>query len=354
MASITKYRGKWRCQVRRKGMAPLSKTFERHADAAAWGSHVEAKIAAGVPVEQDRHRDIKTVADLLDWYLATDEAKAKKSASNDHDRSKNIKPLIGDVDAFKLTSAGLSQYKRDRLGMPRSAPQTVQHELALLHRAYVVAVEELDWKLPNGIPRTRRPLIDSARDRRVKQDELVRLVQACESPDTAALMELAVETAMRRGELVGLEWKRVDFARKSVYLDRTKTGSPRTVPLSPRAVELLLARYRKGDTGLVFNIQPGSVSQALRRAAKRAGSKDLRFHDLRHEATSRLFEKGLNQIEVARITGHKTLSMLNRYTHLDVEHLVNKLGPRVEDLTPELLERLLDVLKDLPSARPGA
>ncbi|WP_334166752.1 site-specific integrase [Achromobacter mucicolens] len=315
---------------------------------------MEAKLAAGVPVEPDKRRDIKTVADLLDWYLATDEAKAKKSASHDHDRAKNIKPLIGDVDAFKLTSAALSQYKRDRLAMPRSSPQTVQHELAVLHRAYVVAVEELDWRLPNGIPKTRRPVIDSARDRRVKPDELARLVAACESPDTAALMELAVETAMRRGELVALEWERVDFARKSVYLDRTKTGSPRTVPLSPRAMELLQARYREGDTGLVFTIQPGSVSQALRRAAKRAGSKDLRFHDLRHEATSRLFEHGLNQIEVARITGHKTLSMLNRYTHLDVEHLVGKLGPKAADLTPELLERLLAMLQERPASSPGA
>ncbi len=353
MASITKYRGKWRCQVRRKGMAPLSKTFERHADASAWGADMEAKIAAGVPVEPPRHREVKTVADLLDWYLATDEARAKKSASSDKNRIKRIKPLIGAVDAFKLTSAGLTQYKRDRLEMPRSAPQTVQHELALLHRAYVVAVEEMDWKLPNGIPKTRRPVIASSRDRRVKPDELARLVAACESPETAMLMELAVETAMRRGELVGLEWERVDFGRKSVYLDKTKTGSPRTVPLSPRALELLQARYRKGDKGLVFNLQPGSVSQALRRAAKRVGSKDLRFHDFRHEATSRLFEKGLNQIEVARITGHKTLSMLNRYTHLDVEHLVSKLGPRAENLTPELLERLLEVLDGLP-ARPSA
>jgi hypothetical protein len=115
VASITKYRGKWRCQVRRKDMAALSKTFERHADASAWGAEIETKIAAGVSVEPERHRDIETVADLLDWYLDTDEAKAKKSASNDHDRSKNIKRIIGNVDAFKLTSAGLSQYKRDRL-----------------------------------------------------------------------------------------------------------------------------------------------------------------------------------------------------------------------------------------------
>lgn len=350
MASVMRFRDKWRCQVRRVGQPSISKVFDKRADAVAWGVQVEAKIAEGVPVEPTQKRDVKTVADLLDWYLATDEAKAKKSASSDKDRTKNIKPLIGPVDAFKLTSARLTQYKRDRLEMPRSAPQTVQHELALLHRAYVVAVEEMDWKLPNGIPKTRRPVISSSRDRRVKPDELARLVAACESPETALLMELAVETAMRRGELVGLEWERVDFGRKSAYLDKTKTGSPRTVPLSPRALELLQARYRKGDRGLVFNIKPGSVSQALRRAAKRIGSKDLRFHDFRHEATSRLFEKGLNQIEVARITGHKTLSMLNRYTHLDVEHLVSKLGPRVENLTPELLERLLGVLDGLPAS----
>ncbi|OZI20043.1 hypothetical protein CAL26_21045 [Bordetella genomosp. 9] len=326
MASVSKYRGKWKCQVRRKGNPALFRTFDRHSDAVAWGREMEAQIDAGLTIVVPKKRDVQTVADLLDWYLGLDEAKAKKSHQDDKERAERIKKHLGKLDAIKVNSDHLKDYKNMRLAMPRSAPQTVQHELALLHRAYVLAVEELRWRLPEGVPRTRRPVIDNARDRRVRRDELLQLIQHTGSREAAIIMELAVETAMRRGEIMGLEWERIDLERQSAYLPDTKSGSPRTVPLSRRAVDLLRSVKREDATGKVFHIADASVSQALKRAAKRIGAQDLRFHDLRHEATSRLFEKGLNQIEVARITGHKTLSMLNRYTHLDVQHLVGKLG----------------------------
>ncbi|WP_158515147.1 site-specific integrase [Bordetella sp. H567] len=221
-----------------------------------------------------------------------------------------------------LTAGALSQYKTQRLRVV--APGTVSQELAILHRAYVLAREEWGIDFPGPIPRTRKPPQPKGRTRRVSDEELDRVLAATESAELRIIARFALATAMRRGELTAMRWEDVDLRKRSVFLPVTKNGHSRTVPLSKWAVELLRSAASK-DTGPVFTLRPDSVSQMFCYAARRAGVLDIRFHDLRHEATSRLFEKGLNQIEVSRITGHLTLSMLSRYTHLSVSHLLQKL-----------------------------
>ncbi len=130
---------------------------------------------------------------------------------------------------------------------------------------------------------------------------------------------------MRRGEIAAMKWEHVDLKTRTLTIPETKTGEPRRIPLSSRAVAVLKSLPRRID-GYVFGMRKDSITQAFDRACKRAGIEDLRYHDLRHEATSRLFERGLNPMEVAAITGHKTLQMLKRYTHLRAEDLVAKLG----------------------------
>ena len=376
MATISEYRGKFRCQVRRKGHKSLSATFELREDAEAWGAAKEAAMDAGEALEGTPDYEDWTVNDLLGWYAKQPDVKAKRSASDDAYRIARLDAGLGQLKAFQLAAAHLTKYKRDRLTTPvvlpnrlaasLPAPQTVQHELSLLRRAYAMAVEELHWQLPKGIPKTRRPRLNNGRNRRVRPEELTQLIAACNSPEASIAFELAVETAMRRGEMLpgddstGLEIERIDLRAHSVYLDRTKTDSPRTVPLSVRAEELIrqlleLRGLGEWDKGPLFSIKAGSVLQALKRAAIRIGAAGIRFHDFRHEATSRLFEKGLSQIEVARITGHKTLSMLDRYTHLDVLHLVSRLRgiapPPAAEEAPQLLT--LEALASMPTAPDG-
>ena len=135
-----------------------------------------------------------------------------------------------------------------------------------------------------------------------------------------------METVMRRGELVKNKSRYINWKNRTLHIPETKTGVPRDVPLSERALAVLRdVCASSNQLGKLFEIQPDSVSQAFERACKRAGIEGLRFHDLRHEATSRFFEMGLNTMEVATITGHKTLEMLNRYTHLRAESLVDRL-----------------------------
>jgi integrase len=152
----------------------------------------------------------------------------------------------------------------------------------------------------------------------------------------------AIETAMRRGELLQLRWENIDLEKRTAFLEDTKNGESRTVPLSTAALNILRALGTKSG-GRVFPITMETFKQAYSRAVirardlyvrecvgdgKRPDSKfliDLHFHDLRHEASSRLFEVGLNVMEVASITGHKTLQTLKRYTHLRAEELALKL-----------------------------
>lgn len=163
---------------------------------------------------------------------------------------------------------------------------------------------------------------------------------ACDTatnPMLGWMTRMALFTAMRAGEIQGLRRGEVDLDKRVILLSKTKNGSARTVPLSKAATQImresLQHSVRPLDTDLVFWGEPGRNGQrspyeyypAWRRAIKRAGLKDFRFHDLRHEAVSRLVEAGLGDQEVAAISGHKTMQMLRRYTHLRSEDLVARL-----------------------------
>lgn len=131
---------------------------------------------------------------------------------------------------------------------------------------------------------------------------------------------------MRQGELIRLRWEHIDLQRRVAYLPDTKNGETRSVPLSSIAIGVLRTVPRSLSGQVFPGLTTEAVKRAYIRAVRRAEIEDLRFHDLRHEATTRLFEKGLNIMEVATITGHKDLRMLRRYTHLKAEDLARKLG----------------------------
>ena len=122
-----------------------------------------------------------------------------------------------------------------------------------------------------------------------------------------------------------MRWEHLDRKARTLLIPETKTNTPRKVPLSAKAMAVLDALPRQID-GRIWGMRPDSITQAFERVCEAAKIEGLPFHDLRHEATSRLFEKGLNPMRVAAITGHKTLQMLKRYTHLRAEDLVGMLG----------------------------
>jgi integrase len=173
----------------------------------------------------------------------------------------------------------------------------------------------------------KKPSSTQGRDRILNDEELGRLFIELEkiSPWYKPLAEFAIETAMRRGELMSLLWVNVDFEKSVAFLPLTKNGDSRYVPLSVKAIRILKL-LPLGIDGRVFPLNKGTVSILFLRAARRAKIEDIHFHDLRHMAITRLAFKFSNPMEIAAISGHKSLSMLRRYTHIKAEDLVQKLG----------------------------
>lgn len=338
MAAISKYRDKWKCQVRKRGFPPRTKTFETRADAAAWGRMIESEIERGVFVNRDE-AERTTVADLLARYLR-DVSPTKRSGKSDKGRVRTLTKRIGAYKLSVLVSPHLVAYRDARL---RSvSAQTVIHELNLLNRVLTLATREWGIVLPGGVPKVIKPRAPQGRDRRVHPDEMQSIMDATESTELRDFIRLAVATGMRRSEIASLRWENINLERRTAHLPVTKTDTPRTVPLSSVAVAVLHARKATGSA-VPFTITPDAFTRAfsrsVHRARKRYESKcqmlnqhvdprwlvGIRLHDLRHEATSRFFEHGLGLMEVASITGHKTLAMLQRYTHLRAEDLAKKL-----------------------------
>jgi len=163
-------------------------------------------------------------------------------------------------------------------------------------------------------------------------NEEARLLAAASPAVFRNIIVFALETAMRRSEIARLDWKYIDIECGTAYLPKTKNGSARTVPLSPAAQWLLssnglLSSLEGGiKEGQVFGMSATAITTAMTRATTKAGIDDLIFHDLRHEAISRLFEMGFDSMEVAEISGYKTIQLLKRYTHLRPVRLVERLA----------------------------
>jgi integrase len=212
MASIHKHGKHWRCQVRKEGYPTQSKTFPLRTDAQAWGREIEAQMARQQFTGSTSGQTM-TVREMLQRYL--DEESPKKASNKaDVSRSQHLYAALSEYRVHTLTSVNLAQYKADRL---RSvSAQSVVHELNLLHRAYKVAVEEWGVVLPNGIPRTKRPTLPKGRDIRVHPETVERIVASTTSEELKLIIRFAVETAMRRSEILGIRWEHINLDRRSV------------------------------------------------------------------------------------------------------------------------------------------
>ena len=181
----------------------------------------------------------------------------------------------------------------------------------------------------NPVDLVRKPRLPQGRNRRLVGDEQARLLSAAQAygGEIGPLITWAIETAMRRGEIAAMRWEHLDRQARVLLIPETKTGTPREVPLSRAAVAILDEKSTVGNTdGPVWSLRADSISQAFKRVCKAAGVEGLTFHDLRHEATSRLSEKGFGTMEVAAITGHKTMQMVKRYSHFRAKDFVGRLG----------------------------
>ena len=330
MATIRRLRGRWQAMVRRRGVPPRCKSFDKRTDATRWARELEAEADRSGWVADTRLAEKTTMGELLTRYR-DQVSPTKRSAHTEKARiSAMVRRPIAHRTLAKLTSADVATYRDERLR--DVAPATVVRELNTLSHAIETALREWGLWLPrNPVKMVRRPSVPQGRKRRLEQGEEERLLAACDRRRTPLLKQLvilAVETGMRRGELLGLRWEHVHLAKRIVHLALTKNGESRDVPLSRRATDTLttLSKHKQPGADLVFPMSGNSVRLAFERLRARAKMPDFHFHDLRHEAITRLFERGLNIAEVSAISGHKELRMLQRYTHLRAIDLVGRLG----------------------------
>lgn len=330
MATIRKLRGRWQAQVRRRGMKPRCKSFDTKLEADKWARDLEAQVDRFGAAPDTKILESTTLGQLLERYQR-EISPTKRGSVQEIQRI----DVLRRHDLAYRTLIGLSQqdiasFRDERL--QSVAPSTTVRELAILSHVLEVAIR--DWGLPlakNVVKLVRRPVIRNERSRRLTGDEEQRLLDGCSGgkiPYFRTLIILAIETGMRRGELLGLKWSDVSHNRRVISLALTKNGTSRDVPLSQRAFDALMdwKSYADVDQAIVFPMKAGSLEQAWYRLLARVGITGLRFHDLRHEGVSRLFERGLNVIEVSSISGHREMRMLKRYTHLAADDLVARLG----------------------------
>ncbi len=325
MATITKRKDSWFVQIRRKGFTPRYRSFPSRAQAQTWAREQETKIDA---------RDAPTVAaqilqsplsELIERYKR-EVSSLKRSCDSERLRLGKLQrhPLCT-LSLGEVTPSAIASYRDDRLAVAK--PGTVRRELSLLH--HILDTAQKQWSLNlgrNPVGDIRYPIVRDQRERRFRPTEQARLeteLSKCQNRAILPLVRFAIETAMRRGELLSLTWQNVDLERRTAFIPDTKTGTPRTVPLTKMAAAILEGLVDRRD--LVFHVTIDCLKAAWRRACKRAGLPDLRVHDLRHEAVSRLFEIGLSVPEVALISGHKDPRMLFRYTHLQPDQVRDRL-----------------------------
>ncbi len=328
MASFTKRNGRWRARVRRSGLPPITKSFSTKASALQWTQRVESDPERFLTTPISENQQLGTVGDLIRKY-EREVTPQKKGSDKEKYRIKVLeRSSLSGLSLKDIKSHHITKFREDRLR--KVSAGTVLKDLGLL--SAVINRARTEWGLDNVLrtnpvsliskPKTPRP-----RDRRLEAGELERLIGACPNPWFRPVVLFAIETGMRRGEILSLSWKDVHLEKRYVHLPNTKNGDSRDVPLSFVALELLRALPREArDDQQVFPLHYEALKSAWRRVCQRAAISNLRFHDLRHEATTRFFEKGLTVMEVAAITGHKDLRMLQRYTHLRAEDLANKLG----------------------------
>lgn len=309
--------------VRKRGHKPMSATFRTKAAAENWARGVEDKLSTGTFVDTST-AETTLVAGLLQRY-EKEITPRKKSAKKEESRIKILSAELGLYSVAALTPEAIVAYVDKRARSVSS--DTIRKELNTLSHAIDTGIVLWRIHLAGNPVITARMILSrvgtlkqgTERDRRLSPGELKRLLQASE-PSHKALWIWALESAMRRGEIASMRPShRVDGSLK---IPETKTGRPRAIPVT-RHMARVWEQLPWGKSGLCMKAD--SITQAFDRACKKARIEGLRFHDLRHEATSRLFEKGLQIQEVASITGHTDWKSLKRYTHLRPDQIAKKL-----------------------------
>ena len=348
MATLQSRNGKWRAIVRRKGHTPQSRTFPTKTAAKTWADRIEREMAdmearGGTPGEST------TIGELIDWRIDT--LASVKAVTKTHTGNlTRLREGLGEIVARRLTSTEIIEYTRRRvqgehmmangLIIPACSPATMNVELGYLSELLKLAAPLKGVKLTGDPVAEARPVLrllrlvgkSKRRDRRPTEGELQQLRQLFTAAAWRSqipmvdIIDFAILTAKREGEITRLLWSDLDSTTRTALLrdakhPRHKSGNHKRFPLLGEAWEIVKRQPQRDGEDRIFPYNTSSVGTAFTRACIRLAIEDLHFHDLRHEATSRLFEQGYDIPEVAAVTLHESWNELKRYTQLRPESL---------------------------------
>jgi len=328
---MRKRNGKWYCEVRMRGVNKR-RSFTSKGIASQWANKLEGEIINGT--YQDNNELVKlSLGELIELYFDHAKHKTDYPVRLRSECNKILNDSIAKIKLGYLTGKHVAVFRDSYLESAKKS--TVRKSLGLMQRAIDIGRKEL------GIPLTHNPVMlvskpreDDSRDRTLEDSEWLKLLEACEKSSIYYLKQLVLlarETMCRRSEMLRITRFDVNFEKGTLHLPKTKNGSPRTVGLSPRAMEVLKSLPISVD-GKYFSTPHNSsentgnaISKAFTRATKIAGIDNFRFHDCRHMSASDYAMKGWTVSELSAQGGWKSLSQLKRYTQIKGEHLAKRM-----------------------------
>ena len=328
MASIQKRNSSFRVRITREGKSTLCATFYSRLEAAQWAKQTQAQLRLGLyeePLLPQKPNQEVLFEEVATHYMNTHSIH-KKIVRSETYRLQILIKRWKQLPLRQIDKLAVLSLRDDLLSLGRSG-DTINHYFNTLSKLFQMVNDEWDLPIPNPIKGIKRMPQSKGRTKRVNDAIEQLLLNACDTlsyPLLRSIIQFAIQTGMRRGELMGLRWADVDLPNRKAYLHDTKNGDSRQVPLTNAAVKILSVLTRD-ESEMVFPMSLVSLRIQFERVCTKAKDQyqelganpfeDLRFHDLRHEALSRLSDAGLNVIELSHISGHRTLAMLKRYVH---------------------------------------
>jgi integrase len=347
---------RWEIVIRKVGYPQVSKMFKTEKEAKVWSVETETAINRGTYDFGDKIKKESSDADVVSTSMTLESlftvyfekfaGGLKDGGRRDRQRIKPIVEYMGSVKLIDLGRDKITEYVLKRLnttGFRRKTKisgETVKHEVNLIKRVFNVAIDLYNLTLPYGnpavLPRTSpvtKKLKGVSRDRILSDSEEVRLLAECSASRNSELLnivQLAIETAMRKNEILTMTWDQIDLDRGVIDIpsDIAKTGDKRFALLTQTAVQILSKMKGAGSgSGLVFESKYDAVQRCFTRACQRADIKDFRFHDLRHTAITRTHDRtGMQMLHLMVFSGHKSTQMVKRYYTDNVDDVVSELN----------------------------
>ncbi len=264
----------------------------------------------------------KTLKDMMDKFMLEHAPTVSTKTQTSYSASlKHLLPYFGDSKLSAITPKMLYEYKVLRKNQG-AKPASINRELAMMSKAFNLAMKEWEWVENNPMSKVPKEKEDNERDRWLTEDEEKRLLD--NSPSWLKdIIVFDLNTGLRMGELLSLQWNRVNLFRKTIVIQESKNGKPRTTPLTQKAADILTERskIRNIKNDLVFTSTVGTridgdnLRRAFKKALKKAGIEDFHFHDLRHTFATRLAQNGVDIYTISKLLGHKDIRMTQRYAH---------------------------------------